>query len=76
MKKAVIVLPSYNEKEGLEKLIPEIFAQEIDKNIWELAVLVANDESSDGSAELVNSLQKNYQNLYLLSGKKESLVKD
>ncbi len=75
MKKAVIVLPSYNEKEGLEKLIPEIFAQEIDKNIWELAVLVADDESSDGSAELVKSLQKNYPNLYLLSGKKEGLGK-
>lgn len=75
MKTAVIILPSYNEKEGLSKIIPEIFSLPIDEKIWDLRVIVVDDESPDGSGELVMDLKKTYPKLHLLTGKKQGLGK-
>ncbi len=73
MKQAVIVLPTYNERENIKTLIPEIFR--IGKNIknWELYILVADDNSPDNTGDEVNQLKKKYNNLDLISGEKRGL---
>lgn len=75
MKKAVIILPTYNEKENIKSLIPEIFkiAKTIDD--WEISVLVVDDNSPDKTQREVKKLKDEFQNLYLLSGKREGLGK-
>lgn len=69
-----IILPTYNEKENITSLITrlqeEIFP-EIKK--YKMSILVADDTSPDGTAEIVKDLMKKYKNLQLLSGKKDGL---
>jgi dolichol-phosphate mannosyltransferase len=72
--KIVIILPTYNEKVNMEKMIPvledEVFPKIKDHH---LEILVADDKSPDGTAEVVRYFQKKYHNLHLLEGSKEGL---
>jgi len=74
MKKAVIILPTFNEKGNIDRLIP-ILSDEVFPHIstYEMAILVADDESPDGTADVVRDLQKKYKNVELLIGRKEGL---
>lgn len=73
MKKAVIVLPTYNERENIKRLIPAIF--EIVKSIanWQIDVLVVDDKSPDKTASAVRALQKKFKKLHLIQGDKKGL---
>lgn len=75
MKKATIVIPTYNEAENIIKLVPSVF--EIVEKIsdWDTSVLIVDDNSPDGTADEVKKLQKKYPKLLLISGKKEGLGK-
>lgn len=67
MIKKVIIIPTYNEKENIEKMILKIFSIPLDFNI-----LVIDDGSPDGTAEIVRRLQKSYpEKLFMIqrSGK-------
>jgi dolichol-phosphate mannosyltransferase len=75
MKKALIVLPTYNEEGNIEKVIEKIFAQQEKTKIWEIYVLVVDSESKDKTQSIVKTLQKKYKNLFLLSTKKRGLGK-
>lgn len=72
--KVVIILPTYNERGNIEKIIPilegEIFPK-IKKH--EMAILVADDNSPDGTSDAVRTLQKKYKNLELSTGEKKGL---
>lgn len=62
----MIVLPTYNEREGVRELIPEVFRYTKDIPGWDVHVLVADDSSPDGTADEVRNLQKKYaQKLHL-----------
>ncbi len=61
MAKTVILIPTYNERENIELLLPEIFTLEPD-----VCVLVIDDNSPDKTAESVRSLMQKYPNLSLL----------
>ncbi|MCR4329735.1 MAG: glycosyltransferase [Candidatus Roizmanbacteria bacterium] len=75
MKKAVIVLPTYNERENILTLVPALFSiQKLLKN-WHLSVLVVDDNSPDKTAGAVAVMQKKFPQLFLISGKKEGLGK-
>lgn len=65
--KAVIIIPTYNEKGNVEKLI-EILESEVFPKIkkHEIQILVVDDSSPDGTAEEVKKLSKKYSNLNLL----------
>ncbi len=66
MKKAIIVLPTYNERVGVEELIPQIFDVVKPIKDWTVDILVADDSSPDGTADVVRTLQKKYpHNLHL-----------
>ncbi|MBT3538625.1 polyprenol monophosphomannose synthase [Candidatus Parcubacteria bacterium] len=54
--KTILVIPTYNEKENIEKLITKIFAL----NISDLEILVVDDNSPDGTANIVERLSNKY----------------
>lgn len=72
--KAIVITPTYNEKENIEKLI-NIFQKEIFPKIknYDMGILVADDNSPDGTGDTVKELSKKYKNVYLNSGEKHGL---
>ena len=48
---AIVVVPTFNERGNIERLIPEILAQD-----ERLSVLVVDDSSPDGTADIVDAL--------------------
>ncbi len=75
MKKAVIVIPTYNEAGNIETLINKTFDQAGNINDWQIEILVVDSSSPDKTANVVKDLQKKYKNLYLLETQKEGLGK-
>jgi dolichol-phosphate mannosyltransferase len=75
MKKAAIILPTYNEAGSINKVIKGVF--DVEKNIknWELYVLVVDSKSKDKTYEKVVKLKKDYKRLSIISTKKEGLGK-
>lgn len=55
-KKTVIVLPTYNEKENLEKVVQEIF----DLSIPGLHIIVVDDNSPDGTGKIADRLSREF----------------
>lgn len=55
-KKAVILLPTYNEKENLEKFIGDVLAEEKNSPGWEFEILVADSNSPDKTFEIAKRL--------------------
>lgn len=53
--KTVIVIPTYNEKQNITRLIPQICGLPVS----DLNILVVDDNSPDGTADIVESLRNN-----------------
>jgi len=70
---ACIVLPTYNEAQNIPVLLPLIFAQQESIKSHDLQVLVVDDHSPDGTAEMVRKLVKNSAGLHLITGEKKGL---
>lgn len=51
----LVIIPTYNEKENIEKIISAVFALQQDFH-----VLVVDDSSPDGTAEIVKRLRETY----------------
>lgn len=62
MQKTLVLLPTYNEKENIGMIVPEIFAAHPD-----LRVMVIDDNSPDGTGEEVKRLMQSYKGLTLLA---------
>jgi len=75
MKKAVIVIPTYNEKGSIGVLIEKIFEKAKDIKGWNIEIVIVDSESPDGTAETVKKLAKRFKNLHLITTKKEGLGK-
>lgn len=68
-RKAALVLPTYNERENMQALIPAVYAL-----LPELTIYVVDDNSPDGTALAVLELQQSYPNLRLVRrAKKDGL---
>lgn len=69
-----VIIPTYNERENINKLI-EILEKDIFPTIkkHEMAILVVDDHSPDGTADVVRDKMKEYKNIELSLGKKEGL---
>lgn len=74
--KAVVVLPTYNERENIAQLIPHLF-KDVFPHVKDhtMEVLVVDDESPDGTGEVVKDLMKKYSKVKIITGKKEGLGK-
>lgn len=72
--KVVIIIPTYNEKGNIEKLI-DILENNIFPQIKNhtMNILVVDDKSPDGTADVVKGLQQKWKNLELNSGEKNGL---
>jgi dolichol-phosphate mannosyltransferase len=65
--KRLIIVPTYNESMNAPVLVKRIF-----KHIPETSILVIDDSSPDGTAEIVESLQRDYSELHLLKRSEKS----
>lgn len=69
--KDIIIIPTYNEKKNIEKLISAIFSI-----LPSIHILVVDDNSPDGTAQEVEEMKKEFPKLdLLLRPKKEGLGK-
>ena len=72
--KIVIIIPTYNERSNIEKMIPllenDIFPKIKNHNLF---ILIVDDKSPDGTADAVNDFMKKWHNIELLSGEKNGL---
>ena len=57
MSDSVVIIPTYNEKENVEKMIHKIMSFEKDFHI-----LFVDDNSPDGTADIIKNLQSEYPN--------------
>lgn len=73
MKKVVVILPTYNEAENVDSLIPAIFAVAKKLPNYAFHILVVDDYSPDGTAGAVAKLKKTHKHIDLISKKKEGL---
>lgn len=72
MKKAFVIIPTYNERENIQQVVPillDVFKQV--KN-WEMNILVVDDSSPDKTAEVVEEFSKKFDQVHLLLNKKKS----
>ena len=65
--KAVVMIPTYNEGENIEDLIREILALDVG---MDLSVVVADDNSPDGTGEIVHKMAKSDNRVHALIRKK------
>jgi dolichol-phosphate mannosyltransferase len=70
--KVVIIIPTYNERENIQTLLPELERQ-FRLMPYECHILVVDDNSPDGTAIEVRGLQQKYSNLHLITGMKNGL---
>jgi dolichol-phosphate mannosyltransferase len=65
MNDSLVIIPTYNEKENIEKMIRKVFS--LSKGF---DILIVEDNSPDGTAAIVKSLQSEYPvNLHILERK-------
>lgn len=69
--RTVIIVPTYNERPNIQKLVPAVAAVLSGLN-REVQLLVVDDSSPDGTAQEVEKLQKKYRFLKLLVNKKKA----
>jgi dolichol-phosphate mannosyltransferase len=71
---AVIVIPTYNEKGNIERLIA-VLEEEVFPKIknYNMSILVADDSSPDGTEKIVRELMKKYKNIDISVGQKNGL---
>ena len=60
-KETIILIPTLNECKNLEKLVPAIF-----EKMPEISVFIVDDNSKDGTGELVKNLQNIYKSLFFM----------
>lgn len=64
--KALILLPTYNEKENIERIIPEILKQD-DR----LFILVIDDNSPDGTGDIADKISADNPRVFVLHREKK-----
>jgi dolichol-phosphate mannosyltransferase len=65
MSKNLVIIPTYNEKENIEAIIKRVF--ELSR---EFEILIIEDNSPDGTADIIKNLQQHYgEKLHMLERK-------
>jgi dolichol-phosphate mannosyltransferase len=67
MKDSIVIIPTYNEIENIERMIRTIFS------ISDYHLLIIDDNSPDGTAKLVKSLQNEYNDRLFIVERKGKL---
>ena len=67
MKSSLVIIPTYNEKENIEDIIRAIFS--LQKSFH---ILIIDDNSPDNTARIVERLQEEFSELFLINRKNKS----
>jgi dolichol-phosphate mannosyltransferase len=67
MNESLVIIPTYNEIENIEKMISKVFS------ISDYHILIIDDNSPDGTAEVVTKLQKEHNGRLFLKERKGKL---
>jgi len=70
--KVVIIIPTFNECENISPLI-EALHKQFSSMSHDMNILVVDDNSPDGTADEVRSLQRRFSELHLIEGRKAGL---
>jgi len=65
---SIVIIPTYNEKENIEKIIRKVFSLQKEFNI-----LIVEDNSPDGTADIVKSLIKEFPGRLFIKERKGKL---
>jgi len=57
---SIVIIPTYNEKENIERIIRKVFSLD-----FSFDVLIIDDGSPDGTAAIVKQLQTEFKGLYI-----------
>lgn len=68
MSDSLVIIPTYNEKENIERIIRKVFSLSKDFHI-----LIVEDNSPDGTADIVKSLMKEFPDLLFIEERKGKL---
>ncbi len=68
MNDSLVIIPTYKEKENIEKMIRKIFSLE-----KEFDILIVDDNSPDGTADIVKKLLKEYPDRLFIEERKGKL---
>ena len=68
MSSALVIIPTYNEKENIESIIKAVFAQTLP-----LHILIIEDGSPDGTADIVRRLQTEFSDQLFMVERKGKL---
>tara|TARA_B100000900_G_scaffold386399_1_gene376838 strand:- start:477 stop:1217 length:741 start_codon:yes stop_codon:yes gene_type:complete len=60
MSDSLVIIPTYNEKENIERIIRKVFSFE---KVYD--ILIVDDGSPDGTAQIVKSLQNEFKGLHI-----------
>ena len=66
MNNTLVIIPTFNEKDNIENIIRATFSQK-----KEFDILVVDDNSPDGTAKIVNHLQKEFTTNLFIENRKE-----
>jgi dolichol-phosphate mannosyltransferase len=70
--KVVVIVPTYNERNNIAALI-DALRDEFSKIPHDMHILVVDDDSPDGTADVVRGMQERADNLHLIEGQKSGL---
>ncbi len=70
--KIVVILPTYNEKDNIA-LIIRALQEQFKKIAHDMNILVVDDNSPDGTAEIVRAEGRSASNIFLITGQKQGL---
>jgi dolichol-phosphate mannosyltransferase len=63
----IVIIPTYNEKENIEAIVRKVFSLPVPFDI-----LIVDDNSPDGTANIVKGLQQEFDALHLLERKEKN----
>lgn len=66
MRSAIVIIPTFNERENIPKTISALWAEFAKITTWKLGVLIVDDTSPDKTYDVVRELQPQYPGLELL----------
>lgn len=72
MEKAVIIVPTYNERGNIKPLIEAL--EKVFRTVpakWEMHILFVDDSSPDGTAEVIRQMMKTQKNIHLFLNKEK-----
>lgn len=67
MKKAAILLYTYNEKENIEKSVNEVLGQEKNTSGWKFEILIADSSSPDGTFEIAKKIARENHKVHAIT---------